>query len=160
MDPIAVTLAASAATTLVQAMITDGWEAVRDRFAGLFGRAATGVVAELERSRLDALAGPELAEEVVGEWKPKLRRLLTDNPEAVQELRALLEELAPRAEESGVANTITGDVSGIAVQARTIHGGVAATAYRGDHLDQRVARAGRDVIGGQHDDPRGPGQDG
>ncbi|WP_198156338.1 hypothetical protein [Thermobifida cellulosilytica] len=148
-------LAAAGAAALVQAMTTAAWETVRERAAALFGRGRPAAEAELDQTREELVERESTAEEAVAEWRPKLRRLLKHHPDAAAELRALLDDLAP-AREGKVVNTIIGEVTGTAIQAHTIHGGITTTTYQGDHIDQRHARAGRDVIGVQYDQHRGP----
>lgn len=95
-------LAATGGTALVSAMVTDGWESVRARFARLLGRGdarqAEAVAARLEESRavLVAVSGPDLArvraeQELV--WRGRLGALLEQDPAAEMELRALVEEV-------------------------------------------------------------------
>lgn len=120
-------LAAEAATVLVKAMTERddrAWALVRDRVAALSSLAEKVVSAELDQSRSEVAAQPDLAEPAVGEWNLKLRRLLAGNPRAAEPLRALVSELAPTERPGTVHNTITGNVSGIAIQAGTIHGGI------------------------------------
>jgi hypothetical protein len=95
-------LASAGGTALVTAMITDGWEGVRARFARLFGRGdatrAEAATRRLEESRavLAELSGPDLEraraeQEVV--WRTRLGDLLELDPGAEQELRALVAEV-------------------------------------------------------------------
>lgn len=95
-------LASTGATALVTAMVTDGWEATRTRFARLLGRGddrQTKAVAErLERSRaaLAAVPGPDLeraqAEQEIA-WRTRLSDLLEQEPAAEGELRALITDI-------------------------------------------------------------------
>ncbi|WP_053617081.1 hypothetical protein [Nocardiopsis sp. NRRL B-16309] len=129
-------LVEQATTTLVRSMASDDtpvWRVALDGFAALFGRSGHVVAAELERSRDEVVAQPRLADEAAGEWKPKLRRLLAADPEAADRLRALLWELDGARPQQGVSNRIEGGVSGIAIQAGRIQGGV--NGYGGDHVD-------------------------
>jgi len=167
-----------AATTLVQFMTAhddQAWEPIRHEFSALFAKAAHVASAELDRSRTEVVHDPGLASEAVGEWKAKLRRLVRANPEAAAPIRQILGRLEADGAQAQVSNTITGDVTGTAVQARTVHGGVGNTTYGGDHVDfshgrfqgpvtgtkiehhhedtrveQTGAVAGRDVIGVQN----------
>ncbi|OOC52494.1 MULTISPECIES: hypothetical protein [Nocardiopsis] len=168
-----------AATTLAGSMTTHdeaAWRSALEGFAALFTAAAHVAAAELERSRAKVVADPGLAAEAAGEWKPKLRRLLRTHPEAAERLQALLRELGANAPQAGVSHQSSGTVSGTAVQAHTLHGGVTNTHNHegGDHVDfsdgtfqgevvgkkverhentrvdQSRARAGRDVIGTQN----------
>ncbi|MGK5630131.1 hypothetical protein [Streptomyces sp. URMC 123] len=115
-------LATSGATTLVGLMVSDSWAQSKERLAALFGRGRRGRSAEAEEeldlSREELIAareagdGPALAD-VEAEWRSRLKRLLRADPAAADELRALLEELAPRqaADAPGaVHNTVTGGV--------------------------------------------------
>lgn len=129
-------LATSGARALVRAMGTDRWPEVRARVAVLLGDGRRDVAAELERSRSEALDFPELASEVVAEWRPTLCRLLTDYPDTTAAVRDLRDEFAP---DSGTdtRNRVEGDVRGTAVQAEAVHGDVSARSYGGDHVDFR-----------------------
>ena len=121
------TRAGEAATVLVATMTArddTAWVAVRDRFSALAAKAEKTVSAELDQSRSEVVEQPELADEAVGEWKAKLRRLLNGNPQAAGALRELVRELTPEQRPGTVHNVITGDVSGVAIQAGTIHGGI------------------------------------
>lgn len=95
-------LASSGGTALVTAMVTDGWEGVRARFARLFGRGDAGqaeaAAGRLEQSRavLAGLSGLDLEraraeQEVI--WRTRLGDLLEQDPAAEPELRALIVEV-------------------------------------------------------------------
>jgi len=96
------TLASTGGTALVTAMVTDGWEGVKARFARLFGRGdgkqTEAAAGRLEQSRavLAGLSGPDLdraraEQEIV--WRTRLGDLLQQAPAAEQELRALVAEV-------------------------------------------------------------------
>ena len=97
-----VTLTALAGNSLVQAMVTDGWEGVRRRIAHLFGRGQPDPKIE---QRLDATrarlieAIPSELEQVqsaqAAQWQTRFSDLLADHPEAVDELRALMMRSRP-----------------------------------------------------------------
>ncbi|MFH9610679.1 hypothetical protein [Streptomyces sp. NPDC017448] len=113
-------LAASGATTFVGLMATEAWTQVRGRLARFLGRGEDGEVvdAELEESREELLAAhrdgdEEAAADVAAEWRIRLRRTLRDDPEAAGELRAILDDLAPRRP----------DGPAVAINHNTIHGG-------------------------------------
>jgi hypothetical protein len=99
-------LASTGSTALITAMVTDGWEGVRARFARLLGcgdsKEAEAVAARLERSRavLAAASGAELervrAEQEIA-WRARLEDLLERNPDTEVELRALVAEMQARA---------------------------------------------------------------
>lgn len=138
---------------LVQEMTKNGWELVKSGFARFFGRgtAQEGTLAELEDSRQEVVGDPDLADDAVAVWRFRLRQHLRTNPGAAEELRALLEEVAP---DRGGTTNIMGDVNGgVAIQAGRI-GQLNHNTYQGDHVDMRGARAGGDVIGTQNDHGR------
>ncbi|MGW0820536.1 hypothetical protein [Streptomyces sp. NPDC002845] len=133
MDTELTALAAAGATALVQQMVTDGWTQVRDRVVALFarGREEEAVQGELEESRADLVAAQDSGDEeavadVQAEWRNRLRRTLRADPEAAAELRTLLDELAPPADDQGKGtahnhNTISGGVQhGTVIQAHTV----------------------------------------
>ncbi|MFF9666615.1 hypothetical protein ACF1FY_31540 [Streptomyces althioticus] len=104
MDAEVALLAQSAGTTLVALMATDAWHHVRDGITQLWRRTqperADTVAAELEAGREDALAAAaaddqETLDELRLQWQGMVRRLLVARPAAVQELRALLDQLDP-----------------------------------------------------------------
>ncbi|PSM41356.1 hypothetical protein C6Y14_21495 [Streptomyces dioscori] len=104
MDPEVASLAQSAGTTLVTLMAADAWQHTRDGFTQLWRRVyperAETVAAELETSREDVLAAvvaqdQEALDELRLQWQGFLRRLLLARPDAVGELRRLLDELDP-----------------------------------------------------------------
>jgi hypothetical protein len=95
-------LAATGGTALVTAMVTDGWEAVRTRFARLLGRGETAetetVEARLERSRaqLATLSGAELeraSAEQATAWQARFEDLLESDPAAAETLQNLVGEV-------------------------------------------------------------------
>ncbi|SHK94343.1 hypothetical protein SAMN05421803_1462 [Nocardiopsis flavescens] len=145
------------ATALVQAMATHQgeWAPVREELSALFAKAAHVASAELERSRTEVVQDPALAGEAIGEWKAKLRRLVRANPETAAPMREILGRLSTADVQPRVSNT-TGNVTGVSVQAHTIHGGAGnTTTYGGDHVEQSHIRAGRDVIGVQNNHRHG-----
>jgi hypothetical protein len=103
-------LAATGGTALVTAMVTDGWEAVRTRFARLLGRGDSKetetAAAQLERSRalLAPLSGAELerarAEQMIA-WRARLEDLLERDPAAAEKLRTLVAEVQTQVVRSG-----------------------------------------------------------
>ncbi|MFI1694839.1 hypothetical protein ACH419_02545 [Streptomyces bobili] len=104
MDAEVAVLAQSAGTTLVALMATDAWHRVRDGITQLWRRTqperAETVAAELEAGREDVLAAAaagdqETLEELRVQWQGLVRRLLMARPAAVEELRALLDQLDP-----------------------------------------------------------------
>ncbi|MEU3147610.1 MULTISPECIES: hypothetical protein [unclassified Streptomyces] len=97
-------LAQSAGTTLVALMATDAWRHARDGITRLWRRTqperAETVTAEWEAGREDALAAVaaddrETLDELRLQWQGTVRRLLVARPAAIEELRALLDQLDP-----------------------------------------------------------------
>jgi hypothetical protein len=120
-------------------MTTDAWQLFRSAFAGIMRRLrstqAEAIDQDLEATRLEVRAarqsGDEQAElELLGEWRNRLRRLISDDEQFQRELRSLIEEFAPLAGAGG-------HQASIIIQARASGSG-------------RVNQAGRDqtVIGG------------
>lgn len=129
-------LAASGATAFVGLMVTEAWTQARGRMARFLARGedVDVVDAELEESREELLAARRNGDEdgaadVTAEWRVRLRRALRDNPGAAEELRGLLDELAP-AHSAGTTvsvnhNTIhDGTYNGPVIMAQSIHDGV------------------------------------
>ncbi|MFD3683856.1 hypothetical protein ACFWTE_03390 [Nocardiopsis sp. NPDC058631] len=149
-------LADEGSKILVQEMTKTGWELVKGGFARVFGRgqAQEGTLAELEASREEVLEDEELTESVRGMWKVRLRQRLKNDPEAVAELRALLDEIAPERGNGNITNNFHGNVrdNSILIQAGRVEGGVNRHTYRGDYVDMRGAKAEGDVIGTQNND--------
>ncbi|MGW5482966.1 hypothetical protein [Streptomyces sp. NPDC004008] len=128
MDPEIAALAGTAGTTIVTLLATETWQRTRDGLAALWRRAhlerADAVLAELDATRADVLqaraAGDDTSEaELQAEWQGRVRRLLMARPEVVDELRALLDELAPQRDEqsSGVTQHATASGSARVYQA-------------------------------------------
>ncbi len=95
-------LASVGGSALVTALVTDGWEGVKSRFARLLGRGdvkkTEAATASLEQSRvvLAGLSGPAL-EQARGEqeivWRTRLGDLLEQDPSVESELRSLVAEV-------------------------------------------------------------------
>jgi hypothetical protein len=103
-QPELTSVAQSAGTTVVTLMTTDIWQRAREGITRLWQRIqphrAELVSAELDASREDALTATANDDQVMlGElrshWEGQVRRLLLAHPEAIEELRRLLDELAP-----------------------------------------------------------------
>lgn len=106
-------LASTGGTALVTAMVTDGWEGVRTRFARLFGRGdakqTDAAVGRLEQSRaaLAELTGPDLERAQTEQqiiWRTRLGDLLEQDPAAERELRAIIAEV--QAQVTSTAGTV------------------------------------------------------
>ena len=127
-------LAVMAATALVQAMVTDGWEGVRHRVARLFGRGQPDVAIE---RRLDAtrdqltVAAPGDLEKakaaLAAQWETRFADLLADHPDAETELAALVKDI--RAAVTAADHSVA---AGADVTATAKSGGVAANVLHGD----------------------------
>src|SRR5260370_37613634 len=125
-------LAAVGGTALVNAMVTDGWQGVRKRFARLLGRGdekeTEAAAARLEKSQgiLSGLSGADLekaqAEQAIV-WRTRLSDLLENHPDAEDELRSLVAEV--QAQVIGSTGPVTQQVAGCdqAQQAAHAHGG-------------------------------------
>lgn len=125
-------LAAAGATAFVQQMASDSWVQARDRIVSFFSRrGGEGHVIEgdLETSRGELTVAVQTGDEqavfdVEAEWRTRLRRALSANPDAASELRAVLDELAlDRSDQQGAVahNVIIGGVQhGPVVQAGSI----------------------------------------
>jgi hypothetical protein len=94
-------LVSAAGSALVTAMVTDGWEGIRVRFARLLGRGrakeAEAAEERLEESRqaLTGLSGAALERaktELEIAWRTRLSELLDHDPGAERELRLLAAE--------------------------------------------------------------------
>ena len=99
-------LASAGGTALVTAMVTDGWEGIRARFARLIGRGhppeidAAGVRLDQSHAVLEGLTGSDLErvraeQEIV--WRTRLSDLLEQDPSVEADLRDLISETANQA---------------------------------------------------------------
>ncbi|MET7325052.1 hypothetical protein [Streptomyces sp. NPDC005549] len=113
MDPEIAALAGTAGTTVVTLMVTNAWESARDGMVALWRRfqpaRAEGVGEELDAGREELLlarqAGDDEAEAgLTAEWQGRVRRLLLARPEVADELRGLLDELAPSMPEAAAGS--------------------------------------------------------
>jgi hypothetical protein len=102
MDSELTALTSTAATTVVQLLTTAAWEQATSAVGGLWRRVhperAETVQAELAESRVEALAARQVGNEqveqaLVDEWQGRLRRLVTADPQLVDELRQAVVEL-------------------------------------------------------------------
>src|SRR5258708_14685143 len=95
-----IALATTAATALVQAMVTDGWEGVRHKVAKLFGRGQPDMAIErrLDSSK-EALATADsdqletVRSELATQWATRFGDLLAHHQDAEPELAALRREM-------------------------------------------------------------------
>ncbi|TQF04405.1 hypothetical protein E6W39_21995 [Kitasatospora acidiphila] len=101
MDSEFVTLASSAATTVVTLLATDGWEQVKTAMGSLWRRVhpdlAGAVEAELVAQRSMVIAAQDADDDQVvraleDDWRQRLSTLLAAEPWLAAELRRLVEE--------------------------------------------------------------------
>ncbi len=93
-------LATRGATALVGLMVTEAWARVRPRFAALFGRdRAEEVSLELDEIQGEIAEDPESSTGQTSQWQRRLRLALRNNPDAVAELRSILDEFEPKVPE-------------------------------------------------------------
>ena len=88
-------LARAAADALVTAMVTDSWEAVRHRFAGLAGHGNQRRM-DAARAELTRKTGPDREKAQLAQaraWSIRLRDVLDDDPGAATGMQALVVEL-------------------------------------------------------------------
>ncbi|WP_037807743.1 hypothetical protein [Streptomyces sp. NRRL S-1448] len=134
MEAELVALATAGATALVQQMATDGWATVRRRMAAFLARRRgagdeAALEGELDDSRADLVVAQEEGDQdgvagVTAAWRLRLRRLLSEDPAAAAELRALLDEVAPEADRGTVwhvHNNMSGGAHGMVIQAGVVH---------------------------------------
>ena len=128
-------LAAMAATALVQAIVTDGWEGVRHKVARLFGRGEPDPAIERRldatRRQLAAASPAELERAqtaIAAQWQTRFADLLADHPDAEGDLAALVEELKVlTVSAAGHSVAAAGNVS-----VKADHGSVAGGVIHGD----------------------------
>lgn len=135
MDAELVALASTAASTAVTLLVTDGWERVTVGLASLWRRVhpdrpqvIEGELLEARTALLEAdrTGDTTIAEDLVVEWRNRLRRLADADAEAAAELRRLVTAvLEPALAESGSRGP-----------------SITMTAVASDH--GRVYQAGRD----------------
>lgn len=110
-------LAAVAAASLVQMMTADGWGQVKAAFVSLWRRVhpsqAEAVGAELEAARLEILAARQTGDEqavlddLAGEWRGRLRRLVAADVRLQEELLGLVEQIQPVLLDAGQVGPVT-----------------------------------------------------
>jgi hypothetical protein len=103
-DPELTELASTAAITVVKAMTTDGWEAVKTWIKALwhhvYPESAETLTAELVSSHSDLIAArkagdQEIELELTRDWQAKFRDLLASHPDAADALRELIRHQLP-----------------------------------------------------------------
>jgi hypothetical protein len=111
------TLAATAASAVVKSLATAAADRVKSAVAGLWRRVhperAETVHAELEETRTAVVAAKQAEDsqaeqDLVGEWRGRLGRLLTAEPELAADVRRILAEvLQPALQAAGQETSIT-----------------------------------------------------
>ena len=103
MDAELSALTSTAATTVVQLLATTAWEQARSAVDRLWRRAhpewAETVQAELEEARAEVLAArqdddEQVEQALVGEWQGRLRRLVSADPQLIEDLRRVVAQLS------------------------------------------------------------------
>ncbi len=102
MDTEIVTLASTAAATMVTLLTTDAWTRVKEEIADLWRRFrpehAAAVADDLAAAATEAAAAAAagdaaVARDLTAEWSRRLRRLLEAEPAAIPELARIVTEL-------------------------------------------------------------------
>jgi hypothetical protein len=116
-------LAAAGGTTLVKAMIADGWAATKIEFARLLGRGDASrekaAADKLEQTRAEvAAAGDEQAMVAArAAWAARLADLLEDQPEVADQLQALVDQINGHGSAGSVSQRVLAvDNAQVAVQ--------------------------------------------
>lgn len=139
MDPEQLTaLAGTAGTTIVSLMATEAWQRTRDGLTAIWRRVhperVDTVVGELDLTREQVIAArndgnAQTEQELQAEWRGRVRRLLADDPDVAEELRALLDDLSP-------ASTVNGGVYNVHMTAHTQGNGRIYQAGRDQHINE------------------------
>lgn len=104
MEPVLVTLAASAGSTLVRALTTESYEAVKKAVLGLWRRHAPAHAEVIEESLENTHAelasatadqAARVAQEMDAEWLVHFRTLLRSHPDAADDVQQVVDDLAP-----------------------------------------------------------------
>ncbi|MFI0978886.1 hypothetical protein ACH4SP_18030 [Streptomyces sp. NPDC021093] len=142
MEPELVALATAGATALVQQMATDGWAQVRGRLSGFFSRGNGATDEETLAGELEATRGElaaaladddrQLAADLEGAWRLRIRQTLAADPARADVLREILTELEPVESGSGVrVHSVHNEFSGTAEGAPVIQAGVVTSPTMG-----------------------------
>lgn len=136
-----ISLASTAAQTVVTAVATDAWEAVKRGFARLLGRGdlSRTELAErrLEQVREDLTGAPGdelegVRDRQIATWQTRLLDVLEEHPEITDELRALVNDLQTRMRTGTVSADGPGVAAGRDVNISASGGGIAAGTIRGN----------------------------
>lgn len=97
LDETTIALAATVGKALVQAMVTDGWGAVRDQFARVLGRGnddrRVRTAQQLDETATLLRSGRLEQAGATGRWQGRIESWLEDNPDGADELSALLAKI-------------------------------------------------------------------
>jgi hypothetical protein len=139
---VLVALAQFAGQTVAAAAITDVWEAVRGRFARLFGRgdalkteAAEKWLAQTRQKLTGAVPETDLAQvqdAAAERWTGRFSDLLDEAPGLEAELRALVEEVAAQLPAGAVSAADHSVAAGRDVKITASSGGTAAGVIHGN----------------------------
>lgn len=139
MEPELAALAASGATALVGAMMSDVWTQTKSKVAALLGRGgqeeSTILAGELEASRGELADAYDHGDQVTAAdieamWRTRLRLLLRQDPTVAAALQQLILDVAPAADDnSTVHNTVSGGTQhGPILQGRDFNGPITLSA--------------------------------
>ncbi|MFC8453698.1 hypothetical protein [Kitasatospora sp. NPDC057223] len=96
MDPIVVSIAATAGRVIVQTMASDGWRGFRDRMAELMSRQSrvgpSQVATALDDSREAVISGSSSGEVMAIRWQGRLEAMLEESPESADRLVSLIHD--------------------------------------------------------------------
>ncbi len=119
-------------------MATDAWQRTRDGVTSIWKRVhperVDALAAELDLTREQVLAARDVGDtptedELRAEWQGRVRRLLLADPSVVEDLRELLDELAPEA-------SVNGDTYNVQMHARATEQGRVYQAGRDQHISE------------------------
>jgi len=112
-------LASSGAATFVGLVVTDAWQQAKERIGRLLARGGDSRLeaARLEVTRTELLIADESGDQearrrVQQDWEARLRDLLTSDPSAEGDLRAVLDDFDPLRGRSQQSVTVHNHVSG------------------------------------------------
>ena len=141
LEDAVLSLASLAGQTVVSAAVTDAWGTAKRGFARLLGRddPSRTELAErrLEQTR-DQLTGIPVAEleraraELEATWRTRLLDLLEEHPDAVADLRALVEQIQTQLSAGAVSAAGHGVAAGRDVNITASGGGIAAGTVHGN----------------------------
>lgn len=139
------------ARALVGAMRSAEWPRLRTLYTTVFSLTPDSdpalVEAALDRTRAELAARPDLADEAVGEWRPRMRRLVEAVPSAADRLAEIAGSEPPA--QNRQDNRVDGVVHGNTVQTGAVHGDAVLAPKGGSQ--HNIAYGGQS-FGAQHGD--------